>query len=159
MLYNNIISRIDGNIDVAEQYIIGAVSYLKRKNDGRSDKDRIRADFEINRGIEKYERELTTMLNLSDTAFESLIGSSVDLTPNVRIVKDVLSKVKCANFFTDDAKEESTKAKNMARMLLEICYIVSGVKYEMRKVGEKKRKTKAKPKPILKPKPLQGGLF
>lgn len=73
-LYNECISRIDDDIEIAEEYLIGCVTYLRRQYTGRADRDRVREDFSLTRGLDKYERELHTISRLSDDSLSTLIA-------------------------------------------------------------------------------------
>ena len=114
-LINICLNRIDEDVETAEEYLVGCVTYLKRKNDGRCDRDRVREDFAFMRGIEKYHRELSTIANLSDEALSSLIASTIDLSKDLRHICALFDKIKIASMPKDEAKRQSDKAKQAVR--------------------------------------------
>jgi len=124
-LYYACIEKIDPDIEIAEEYIIGCITYLKRKEDGRADRDRVRDDVNLNRGMSKYSRELTIIYKLSEDALSTLIASSIDLTHDVRHIADVLEKIQRSNYDEVEARNQATKARNASRMLERIAKLLT----------------------------------
>lgn len=152
--YLAVLDRLDDDVETAERYCIGCITYLKRKHDGRADRDRVREDVLLNRGLDKYSRELNQLLTMSDTSLQTLKASSLDLAPEVKSITHIKELIKDSCHYQDEALEQATKAKKMAKMLLEICNTLSGEKFKIERVGKMKRK-QSKPKT----KATQGGLF
>lgn len=123
-LYNTCINRIDDDIDVAEEYLIGCVTYLRRQYTGRADRDRVREDFSLTRGLDKYERELHTISRLSDDSLSTLIASSLDLSKDLRHICILFDKIKIASMDKDDAKKQSAQAKRASDMFAKIAKIL-----------------------------------
>lgn len=123
-LINLCLNRIDDDVEIAEEYLVGCVTYLKRKNDGRCDRDRVREDFAFMRGIEKYHRELSTISNLSDEALSSLIASTIDLSKDLRHICALFDKIKIASMPKDEAKRQSDKAKQASKLLDKVAKIL-----------------------------------
>lgn len=80
-LYYACIDRIDGeDLDRAEKTLIRCITYLHRIENGRADHDRIEEDFDLDRGIEKYETELKVISLLTEESLRTIIASSIDLS-------------------------------------------------------------------------------
>jgi len=124
-LYYACIEKIDPDIEIAEEYIIGCVTYLKRKLEGRADRDRVRDDVNLNRGMSKYSKEFTIIYNMSEDALSTLIASSIDLTHDVRHIADLLEKIERSNYDEVEARNQATKAKNAAKMLERIAKLLT----------------------------------
>lgn len=123
-LYNRCINRIDDDIEIAEEYLIGCVTYLRRQYTGRADRDRVREDFSLIRGLNKYERELHAIVHLSDDSLCTLIASSLDLSKDLRHICDLFDKIKIASMDKDDAKKQSAQAKRASDMFAKIAKIL-----------------------------------
>lgn len=124
-LYYDCIDRIDlDNIENAEEYLVGCVTYLKRKTTGRADRDRVREDITMNRGLEKYRQELLTISHLSDEALSTLIASSIDLTGEIKRVISLHDKLRMATMNSDEAKVQANKAKKASDIFLRIVEIL-----------------------------------
>ena len=127
-LYNKCIAKIDDDIETGEIYLIGCVTLLKRKYTGRADRDRIREDFSLTRGLEKYERELNTISKLSDDALASLIASSIDLTDDLRHVNDLFRKIKDATMDEKEAIKQAAQARKASNLFQRIANILRPTK-------------------------------
>ena len=127
-LYNKCIAKIDDDIETAEVYLVGCVTLLKRKYTGRADRDRVREDFTLTRGLEKYQRELNTISKLSDDALSSLIASSLDLTDDLRHVTDLFRKVKDASMDNSEAIKQATQARKASKLFQRIANILRPTK-------------------------------
>ena len=138
-LYNRCITKIDDDIETAEVYLIGCVTLLRRRYTGRADRDRIREDFSLTRGLEKYERELNTISKLSDDALSSLIASSIDLTDDLRHVNDLFRKIKDATMDEREAIKQAAQARKASNLFQRIANILR----------PKKKKEKKKNKSII----------
>lgn len=148
-LYNKCISKIDDeDIEIAEYYLIGCVTLLKRRYTGRADRDRVREDFKLIRGWDKYERELNTIAKLSDDALASLIASSIDLTDDVRHITDLFKKIKDASMDSNEAIKQSSQALKAANLLQKIANILR----------PKKKKKETKKIRVYCPKSLFDGM-
>lgn len=143
-IFNKCVDRIDENdIEMAEECIVGCVTLLKRRFTGRADRDRIRADFSLNRGLEKYERELNTISKLSDDALSSLIASSIDLTDDLAHVEFIFNKIKDASLSPQEAIKQASKARKTANIFMRIADILRPA------TKKKKKKKKAKKTSII----------
>jgi len=116
-LYYQCIDRIDGSLEIAEDYLIGCVTFLHRQEHGRADRDRIAEDFNMNRGLQKYIIELTIIARLSDASLCTLIASSLDLSKEVDRLKDIHSKIKNAIYDDVQAYNQTSKIRNAIKIL------------------------------------------
>lgn len=109
-LYYVCIDRIDDeNLEIAEEYLIGCITFLQRQKNGRADRDRIKEDFEINRGIHKYEEELEIISRMKDSTLCTLIASSLDLSKEVERLTEVHSKISDAVYDEVQAYNQTAK--------------------------------------------------
>lgn len=89
-LYYACIDRIDDeDIELAEEALIGCVTYLHRQETGRADRDRVKEDFDLDRGLEKYETELKVISLLKEESLRTIIASSADFS---RLREEVRAK-------------------------------------------------------------------
>lgn len=101
----------DDDVEVSEEYLIGCVTSLKRRSQGRADRDRIREDFNLMRGLDKYERELNLISKMDENALTCLIATTLDLSKEVKRMKRILERIRYANFDDDQTKSQATKAQ------------------------------------------------
>lgn len=130
-LFYAALERIDPtDADVASEYIVGALTYLQRSFNGRSDRDRVRDDVELNRGLKKYERELTAIIRMSDDALAALIANSIDLSADARHIEKILKHVEKAGWCVMDASKQCSQAKRIAKMMTRIATILEPKKID-----------------------------
>lgn len=80
-LYYACIDRIDDeDIELAEETLIGCITYLHRQEHGRADRDRVAEDFQLDRGLGKYEVELKVISLLKEESLRTIIASSMDFS-------------------------------------------------------------------------------
>lgn len=131
-IYYKCIEKIDDDINKAEYYLIGCVTFLYRQDNGRADRDRIAEDFSLNRGLEKYVAELTIISRLSNSSLATLIASSIDLSKVVNDLGEIVEKAKSA--IQDDVRSYNQTAKIKKAMLLltELSKVMRDSKQEKR---------------------------
>lgn len=116
-LYYACIDRIDERLELAEEYLVGCVTFLYRQKTGRADRDRVAEDFSLNRGLEKYIEELTIISRLSDSAMATLIASSLDLAKELERLEDIHSKISLATYDDVEAHNQTSKIDKAILML------------------------------------------
>jgi len=119
-LYYECIDKIDDNIEIAEEYLIGCITWLCRQSNGRADRDRISDDLKLDRGVHKYHTELVIISRLSEPSLSTLIASSLDLTKEVNHLMDIYEKIKTASYDSIQSHHQATKAKKAADILTKI---------------------------------------
>lgn len=124
-LYYQCIDRIDDDVQKAENYLIGCITFLYRQEHGRADRDRIREDFSLNRGLEKYTQELTIISRLPESSLSTLIASSLDLSKFIVDLSEVVEKTKDA--IPDDVQAfgQRSKIKKAINLLNELDSVMS----------------------------------
>lgn len=111
-LYYECIDKIDDeNIEQAEYYLIGCVTFLQRQAHGRADRDRVAEDFSMNRGIHKYKEELTIISRLSEMSLHTLIASSLDLSDLVEQIEGICKIMENAVYDEVQAYNQTAKIK------------------------------------------------
>jgi len=118
-LYFLCIERIDDDIDVAEDFLVGCITYLKKAFYGRAERERVEHNLSISH-YEPYERELTLIVNMEDDSLSSLIASSVDLSTILKKVTIIFEKIQDADFNQTQMNVHASKAKRSGDMLLKI---------------------------------------
>ncbi len=116
-LYYNCIDRIDDDLEIAEEYLIGCVTFLHRQTHGRADRDRIKEDFDINRGIHKYEDELTIISRMKEETLRTLIASSLDLSSEIDRLADIYEKINGAVYDKVQAHNQTAKIRKAIKIL------------------------------------------
>jgi len=125
-LYYECIDKIDDeNIEQAEHYLIGCVTFLHRQAHGRADRDRVKEDFEINRGIHKYEEELTIISRLSEPKLHTLIASSLDLTDLVAQIEGICQIMGNAIYEEVQAYNQTAKIKKAKKLFDDMELIIN----------------------------------
>ncbi len=132
-LYYLCIDRMRGKtLEISEEYLLGCITLLKRRMDGRADRDRIRQDLALFRGINKYERELKLIVKMDENALTCLIASSVDLSMELSRIRDLFDRIKDADFNEDEAKSQATKARLASGIMSKIAQILKPKKRKIR---------------------------
>jgi len=117
-LYYVCIDRIDDeNLELAEEYLIGCITFLHRQANGRADRDRIKEDFDLDRGVEKYEDELIIISRMRDETLRTLIASSLDLSSYVDMLTDVHDKINGAVYDKVQAYNQTAKIRKAIKIL------------------------------------------
>lgn len=117
-LYYACIDRIDDeDLESAEEYLIGCVTFLHRQSHGRADRDRIKDDFEINRGIHKYEEELRIISRLEEAKLHTLIASSLDLSELVAQIEGICKIMENAVYDEVQAYNQTAKIRRCSKGL------------------------------------------
>ena len=138
ILFYESLDRIDpDDIDVAQDYLIGCITFLKRKESGRADRDRVREDVILNRGMEKYVSELKIISSLSNDALATLIASSIDLSNEIKRVLSLYEKVKLSCVDGREAKIQAGKAKKASDMFARIAKLLDTTKIPNKKKSKK----------------------
>lgn len=119
-LYQSFIIRLGDDIEEAEQIAVRIISHLRRDRHDRADIDRIREDFSIMRGIDKYREELIIVNRLNDEALAYLVAQTIDLSKIIDMLKSTLKSVKSAKMSRDYASKQERKARNGIKILTEI---------------------------------------
>ena len=112
----------DDRFNMAESLLIGGITLLKRKSNGRADRDRIREDIKFDRGLEKYEEEIRKVFNASDEYLSDLIAESIDLSPLVDHIKYIVSAIKKSDLRIRQKveKTQAGKTKKSIKFLMSI---------------------------------------
>lgn len=132
------LDRIDPtDVDVAQEYLIGCITFLKRKESGRADRDRVREDVLLSRGMEKYSEELKIVSRLSDDALATLIASSIDLSNEIKRVISLYEKVKLSCVDGKEAKTQAGKAKRASDLFARIAKILDNAPTPRKRNSEK----------------------
>lgn len=108
-LYYKCIDRIDDNVELAEEYLINAVTYLVRKKNGRADKDRITEDFLLSRGLGKYVEELTIISRVSEECLATILASSLDLSKVIDRIRNIHDKIESCIYDDVEAHNQTSK--------------------------------------------------
>jgi hypothetical protein len=119
------LERIDKDIEIAEEYLAGCITYLLRQHKGTADRDRVSSDLKLNRGIEKYERELKQILALSDDSLAILIANTIDITKDIKHLKDVYTQLEKFGTKHIEISKQSIQAKRAAGLLDNISKILN----------------------------------
>lgn len=115
-LYYKCIDKIDDeNMENAEHYLIGCVTFLHRQTHGRADRDRIKEDFEISRGMSKYEEELRIISRLEEAKLHTLIASSLDLSDLVAQIEGICKIMGNAIYDEVQAYNQTAKLKKCGK--------------------------------------------
>ena len=123
--YYKCIDKLGGDIERDEPYLIKCVTFLHRQAHGRADRDRITADFTMDRGIEKYENELIIISKLSKSELATLIASSIDLSPLVKELEEKCERVKKGIVYDEVHAKHVTEQIHKAReMLIELSKVI-----------------------------------
>lgn len=120
-LYYACIDRIDDeNIEVAEEYLIGCVTFLHRQTYGRADRDRVAEDFGLDRGIEKYETELAVISKMSESGLATLIASSLDFSKELDRLEKTYAHIRNSVYDETEADHQVTKFDKAIAILSEM---------------------------------------
>lgn len=107
----------DDRFNMAESLLIGGITLLKRKSNGRADRDRIREDIKFDRGLDKYEEEIRKVFNSSDEYLSDLIAESIDLSHLVDHIKYIVSVIKKADLRGKEQKTQAGRARKAVTLL------------------------------------------
>lgn len=143
-LYYKCIDRLDDELEKAESYLISCITFLHRKEHGRADKDRIREDFSLNRGVYKYKEELTIISRLPESSLSTLIASSLDLSPLVEEITNIHEKVNNAIYDDVEANSQSVKIRKAIAILQELSTVIRDKKGNNKKTVQATFKRKMK---------------
>lgn len=120
-LYYECIDRINGeDLDIAEEYLIGCVTFLHRQTHGRADRDRVAEDFSLDRGMEKYESELAVISKMSESGLATLIASSLDFSKELKRIKELYGNVRIAVYEDTEADFQVCKLNEAIEILTEM---------------------------------------
>lgn len=133
-LYYKCIEKIDDDVEKAEYYLIGCITFLCRQTHGRADRDRIAEDFSLNRGLEKYVEELTIISRLPESSLSTLIASSLDLSMVIKNLSEIVEKAKGAIYDDVQSYGQTTKIKKAMHLLSELNKLVKEKKYCRRQI-------------------------
>jgi len=99
--------------DTAEEYLINIITHLKRETGERVDRYRVQDDIMLNRGLDKYENELKTILKLDDEHIDYLTAKTMDFADELTRLKNIEAIFKKTNIIT------SRKQVNQLNRLIE----------------------------------------
>lgn len=125
-LYYTCIDRIDDDVETAEHYLIGCITFLYRQTHGRADRDRITEDFSLNRGLEKYVEELTIISRLPSNSLSTLIASSLDLSMVVNNLSEIVEKARGAIYDDVQSYGQTSKIRKSIQLLTELDGLLRG---------------------------------
>lgn len=119
-LYYKCLEKIDGDIAVAEFFLISCIKEVKKRLfDVEIDRNLIKTNFD-NFNVYMYEKEMVFISNLCDESLSSLIASSLDLSFIYETTKIIWDKIEYATMDEVTATVHTTKAVKSAKMLNKI---------------------------------------
>ena len=111
--------RIDDDMEVAESFLIGCISYVIRDRGEKGVRQKIKDDLGMS-NYEPYIRELKLISTMCDDSIHALITSSIDLSHILKQVIIVYDHAKDADFDLVQPSTHANKAKRAGVMLIKL---------------------------------------
>jgi hypothetical protein len=118
-LYYQCCERIDDDLEIAEEFLVGCVFHVREKFNGRAYRDRIENHFKM-ANFEPFIREMQFIMTLDDDILDALIATSLDLSPILKKVQIIYEKIEYANYDEVEASVHCNKARRAGNMLISI---------------------------------------
>lgn len=118
-LYYACCDRIDENIDVAEPFLVACIAFVRRKNVGKSSRQKIK-EYIKDGFFTPYLRELRFIGEINDCSFKALMTSSLDFSIVLKQVEVMKRYAGESDFELVEPSTHRNKARMAAEILLEL---------------------------------------
>ena len=118
-LFYKCIDRIDDDIKIAEEFLVGCIHEITIRHDKEIARDIIRSNLET-LYVDKYRREFNLILGMSEDGLSSLIASSIDLSIIYKQVNLIYDKIELAVIDDVTANCHAHKAERAGKKLIAI---------------------------------------
>lgn len=118
-LFYTCCERIDQDVEVAEPFLVGCITYIIRDRGERGIRQKVKDDLCMN-NYEPYLRELRLIASMHDDSIQALVTSSLDLSVILKQVEIVYTHAIDADFSKVQPSTHANKARRASDMLMEL---------------------------------------
>lgn len=115
-LFYQCCERIDEDMEVAEPFLVGCITYLKRDKGEKGVRKWVKDDLKMC-NYEPYLRELRLISTMHEDSIQALITSSLDLAPVLRQIEIIYAHAKDADYSLVQPSTHANKAKRGCKLL------------------------------------------
>lgn len=122
-LFYTCCDRIDQDLEVAESFLVGCITYIIRDRGEKGVRQKVKDDLCMN-NYEPYLRELRLIASMRDDSINALITSSLDISDILKKVTILYEHAKDSDYDLVMPSTHANKAKAASELLAKIAELM-----------------------------------